>query len=110
MLLWSLDETARQLGGVSIRTVRRMVERGEIISVRVGRLVKIQVESVLAYVASKAVPAHNSSCVGSLAWKGNDPCHTDAKAHLIGGQSLPTQAARELDVLLAQLTKRKLKR
>ena len=29
-LLWNLDEAARQLGDVSTRTVRRMLERGEL--------------------------------------------------------------------------------
>jgi len=41
MLFWSLDETAKQLGGVSIRSVRRMVERREIRSVHIGRLVRV---------------------------------------------------------------------
>lgn len=30
VLLWDLTETARQLGGVSVRTVRRLIERGEL--------------------------------------------------------------------------------
>ena len=36
-LLWDLTETARQLGGVSTRTVRRLLQRGEIQAHRVGR-------------------------------------------------------------------------
>ena len=36
MLLWNLDETARQLGGVSTRTVRRLLQRGELPTVRIG--------------------------------------------------------------------------
>ena len=104
MLLWSLDETARQLGGVSNRTVRRMVERGGIASVHVGRLVWIVPDSVREFVACNAGQVHNSPRVGSLAWKGIDPCYTNAKAHLTGGQSTPTQPERELDALLEQLT------
>lgn len=107
MLLWSLEETARQLGGVSIRSVRRMVERGEILSVHVGRLVRVVPDSVLAFVASHAQQAHNFACVGSVAWKGNNPCYTDAKVHRTGGQTTPTQTAKELDALLGQLTKGK---
>src|SRR5450756_1164796 len=109
MMLWSLNETAKQLGGVSVRSVRRMVERGELSLVRVGRLVRIVPESVYAYVAGNTQQAHNSDCVGSLAWKGNEPCYTNAKAHRTGMQTTSTQPAKELDALLAQLTKRKLK-
>lgn len=29
-LLWDLQETARQLGGISIRTLRRMLDAGEL--------------------------------------------------------------------------------
>lgn len=109
MLLWSLEETARQLGGVSIRTVRRMVERGEIFSVHVGRLVRVVPDSVHAFVASHTQQAHNFECVGSVAWKGNEPCYTNAIKHRTGMQTTQTAPAKELDVLLAQLTKRKLK-
>lgn len=109
MLLWTFKETATQLGGVSERSVRRMVERGELSLVRVGRLVRIVPESVHAFVAGQAGQAHNSACVGSLAWKGIDPCYINAKAHRTGMQTTPTQPAKELDALLAQLTKRKQK-
>src|SRR5271169_5662153 len=107
MLLWTLSETALQLGGVSIRHVRRMLERREISYVRVGRLVKVVPESVHEYVASRMVPAHNHARVGPLALKGDDQCYTNAKTHRTGGQATPTQPAKELDVLLIQLTKRK---
>lgn len=110
MLLWSLEETARQLGGVSIRTVRRMAERGEILSAHVGRLLKIRSESVHAFVDGQTKQAHNSGCVGSLVWKGNDPCYTNAKARRTGGQGSPTQQAVQLDALLEQLTSGKQKR
>lgn len=110
MLLWTLNETAQQLGGVSIRTVRRMVDRGEISPVRVGRLLRILPESVHAFVAAQTEQAHNLPRVGSVAWKGIEPCYTNAKAHRSGGLATPTQQARELDDLLAQLTSRKQKR
>ena len=110
MLLWSLNETAKQLGGVSIRSVRRMVERGELSLVRVGRLVRVVPESVQAYVASRTQQAHNPECVGSVAWKGNDPCYENAKVRRTGVQTTPMQAAKELDALLARPTGRKQKR
>lgn len=110
MLLWSLNETAKQLGGVSVRTVRRMVEQRELSSCPVRGRVLVVPESVHAFVASKTQQAHNPECVGSVAWKGNDPCYENAKAHRTGGQITPMQAAKELDALLEQKTKRKQKR
>ena len=41
-LLWDLNETARQLGSVSTRTVQRLIKRGELRSVQVLRRVKVQ--------------------------------------------------------------------
>ena len=35
-ILWSLDETAHQLR-LSVRSVRRIIERGELAAVRIGR-------------------------------------------------------------------------
>ena len=75
-----------------------------------GRLVKIVAESVNAFVENRTVQAHNLARVGSLVWKGNDPCYTNAKVHLTGGQNTPTQPAKELDALLEQLTSGKPKR
>ena len=45
-LLWSLEEAARQLGGVSTRTVRRLLEAGEIEPRRVGRRLLVCAASV----------------------------------------------------------------
>jgi hypothetical protein len=110
MLLWSLEETAKQLGGVSVRTIRRMLEQRKIMPVYVLGRVLVAVDSVNAFVASQAQQVHNPECVGSVAWKGNDPCYENAKAHRTGGQTTPMQAAKELDALLEQVTRRKLKR
>lgn len=82
MLLWTYEETARQLGGVSPRTVRRMVESGKISRVRVRGLVRILADSVLAYVACNTSQVHNIPRVGSLAWKGDDPCYTNQTRRL----------------------------
>ncbi len=102
MLLWSLEEAARQLGGVSKRTVQRLIERGDVAICRVGRLVRIPSDSVRDYVARVTRGAHNLTGAESGAWKGNNLCHTDVKTPRFGGSVLPTQAARELDALLAQ--------
>jgi len=42
-LLWDLSETARQLGGVSTRTVQRLIGAGEINARRVGRRLMVRV-------------------------------------------------------------------
>ncbi len=48
-LLWDLAETARQLGGVSTRTVRRLVQQQKIAGARVRSCVMVRPESVRAY-------------------------------------------------------------
>jgi excisionase family DNA binding protein len=107
MLLWSLDEVARQLGGVSVRTVRRLIDRGELQACRVGRLVRIPSDSVREYVSRMTEKAHNQPRTESGTWKGVQPCHTDAKIHRIGGSNSPAQAASRLTDLLKHLTSTK---
>lgn len=104
MLLWSLEEVAHQLGQISIRSVRRMIERGELPFVKIGRRVLIPSEAAREHVAQNLQVAHNSHCAGSAAWKGNNPCHTDAKIRRIGGSNSSTQAAKQLTALLKQAT------
>src|SRR6266513_4892035 len=105
-LAYGLREAAEKLGGVSVRSVRRLVARGALPTVRVFRRVLIPAEALRAFVAS-ADPTHNSARAESVAWKESKPWHTDARTHRTGGSSTPTQAARELTGLLAQLTARK---
>jgi len=101
-LAYGLREAAEKLGGVSVRSVQRLVGRGALPTVRV----LIPAEALRAFVAS-ADPTHNSARAESVAWKESKPWHTDARTHRTGGSSTPTQAARELTGLLAQLTARK---
>ncbi|MFZ4790849.1 MAG: hypothetical protein ACOYMW_08160 [Candidatus Competibacteraceae bacterium] len=44
-LLWNLDEAARQLGGVSIRTIERMIADGEfsVIYIRKRRMIAAEI-------------------------------------------------------------------
>ena len=58
MLLWNLEEAARQLGGVSPRTVRRLLERGELPTVRIGTRLLIPAESVRDWIDRQ--PAYSS--------------------------------------------------
>lgn len=107
MLLWSLEEVAAQLGGISIRTVRRLIALGELPVCRVGRLVRIPSDAVREYVSCMTEEAHNRPRTESVTWKGNPPCHTDAKTRRSGGSNTPTQAASQLIELLGHLTLKK---
>lgn len=128
-LLWSLEETAYQLGGISKSTVRRLIHQGELSSCRVGlRLLRIPADSVLAYIDRVVTPvlhakrvsavmsqdvavvtqqAENLDCAESVACKELKPCHIDEKIHPTGGLNTPTQAANQLTNLLEQLTGKK---
>ncbi len=50
-LLWSIKETARQLGGVSTRTVERIIEDGGLIPIFVRGRRMIEVEVVRRWIA-----------------------------------------------------------
>lgn len=65
-LLWSLEETAHQLGDVSKSTVRRLIHQGELSSCRVGlRLLRIPADSVRAYVERVAIPISHAKHVST---------------------------------------------
>ena len=106
MILWSVQQVARQLD-LSARTVFRMIGRGELPRVKLGRLVRVPADAVLEYVAQLVTQEQNASCVVPVAWKEVIPCHTDERTHQFGGSVSTTQAAIELDVLLARKTERK---
>lgn len=106
MILWSVQEVARQLG-VSARTVFRLIARGNLPGLKLGRLVRVPADAVLEYVAQLVAQAQNASCVVPVAWKGVIPCHTDERTRQFGGSVSTTQAAIELDALLARKIERK---
>jgi excisionase family DNA binding protein len=127
-LLWSLEETARQLGGVSTRTVRRLLERGDLPAVRIGRRVTVPAEAVRHFITQSipaghmeppAAAAHNLQCAGPDVRKGVGTCRkesaittvfTGAAIRRSGGPATPTQAARELAAVLEQPTEGKRRR
>lgn len=109
MLLWSLDEVAAQLGGVSTRTVHRLIELGELPVCKVGRLVRVPSEAVRDYVGRMTHQAHNRPGTESVTWKGNKSCHIDARTRRTGGSNTPMQAEKQLTDLLGQLTLNKRK-
>ena len=107
-LLWSLDETARQLGGISIRTVRRMLKRGDLKPVRIGRSLRVCANSVHSFVDRSRTKSDNPCGVAVL---GENTCHekrsetktesTSGRTHRTGGQRSRTAAADQLGALLA---------
>jgi len=111
-LLWDLSETARQLGGVSTRTVQRLIGAGEINARRVGRRLMVRVDSVRAYLDQEMLDKHNSGCAGKAVLKreGGSTCRESAsetrmasspgRTRRSGGRALRTDAADQLAVLL----------
>lgn len=104
MLLWSIEETARQLGNVSKRTVQRLLKSGALPRVKVLGITRIPSGAVIDWVARQLERVQNPGCAAPVAWKESIPCHTDAMTHPSGGPVSQTQKAAELDALLEQLT------
>lgn len=103
-LAYSLREAAEKLGGVSLRTVQRLVACGGLPAVRVGRRVLIAADALRRYVAAPDEVAHNQKCAEPVAWKGSSPCYSNAQGLRSGMSASGTQAARELSGLLVRLT------
>lgn len=103
-MLWSIEETAHQLGNVSRRTVQRLLRAGELPKVKVRGATRIPPGAVIDWVARQLQLVQNPACAAPVAWKENEPCHTDAMTHRSGGPVSQTQKAAELDALLEQLT------
>ncbi len=110
-LLLTLQETAKALS-VAPRTVRRLIERGELPKVKVGRCVRVPADAVQAWVDKEVRHAHNKACAGSgVRGKEINACQS-ANTNEIWTESMtvpippvighltPTQAVRELDALL----------
>ncbi len=111
-LLWSLSETARQLGGLSVRTVRRMLARGELPTVKVGRTVKIPASAVREWVgrnmasadawqgAGKAVRGQEKYISLSARRDGTKKGASNVPTRRTGGPRSWTNAADQLAVVL----------
>ena len=106
-LLWNLEETAKQLGSVSTKTVRRMLNRGQLPIVRIGRSIRVPSQAVRDFVEKQSEPSQNNACVGpAMRNKGASICHINAKTVPSGGLVTSTQAAKELEDLLERRTER----
>jgi excisionase family DNA binding protein len=103
-LAYSLPEAASMLGGVSVRSLQRLVARGVLPTVRIGRRVLVPAERLFEFVAGSTKVAHTPACAEPVAWKGSKPCYSNAQDRRAGTSGSGTQAAGELSVLLARLT------
>jgi len=108
-LAYSYQEAAQKLGGISVRSIQRLVALGELPTIRVLRRVLIPAGALHAFVAGGSHLVDNHQRAESVAWKESEPCHTDERTRRIGGSNTPTQAASELTGLLVLLTKGKRK-
>ncbi len=109
-LLYSLEDTARQLGNVSTRTVRRLIDQRLLSTCKVGRRLMVVADSVRDYVDGNIRPAHNQQCAGlnvreistckESAKRGTGTVSTGGKIRHTGGPVSPMQAARELAAVL----------
>jgi excisionase family DNA binding protein len=90
MLLWNLEETARQLGGIHPKTVRTLIARGELPSVRIGRRILVSPEAVATWIAhnQQARPAQEVQA-----------CHS-TNAAASGGSASQRQMAEKYANLL----------
>ncbi|MGY6215903.1 helix-turn-helix domain-containing protein [Methylolobus aquaticus] len=102
----SLDDAARLLGGISVRTVRRLIEAGELPVVRIGRRLTVPVEGLRAWVASHTQTAHNAPRAGHVRQE-TYTCLTNEKTAPSGGCRTPTPAADALGALLGLPTAKK---
>ena len=108
-LLWNLEETARQLGNVSVRTVRRLIASGELPAIKVRGSTKVSASAARARVDAKFDKADNPGR-GLDVRTGGTTCHLNGLTARSGGYRSPVQMEDELDVLLGQQIGRKRKR
>ncbi|MGH8651614.1 MAG: helix-turn-helix domain-containing protein [Gammaproteobacteria bacterium] len=102
MLLLTIVEAAQELR-VSTRTVRRLIQTGDLTGIWIRRSFRIRSQELRAYVDSLDHRPHNSGGAGpGVLNKEPKACHTDAKTVPFGGCRTPTQTDKELDTLLEQ--------
>lgn len=100
-VLWTISEAAERLS-VSKRTIQRLVDQRILPTTRILGCVRLPVQGTLevlqAMTSIAAVETNNT--VTTIT--GDSVCRTDAKIRQFGGPAILTQAAAELDALLAR--------
>lgn len=106
-LLLTLDHAADALS-ISARTVRRLIDRGELTPIRIGRAVRLSTEDLRAYIDRQITQGHNPL---GVAVPGDTTCHknrgadrkpgsTRGHARRTGGPSTQTDAGARLAEVL----------
>ena len=114
-LLWTINETAEHLA-VHVKTVSRLIDKGELPSLRIGRCIRVPKQAVLDWV--EAQTRYNSRCAGLAVRhpKGERKCLNSAKRKKVstgvkevstGGPLTQMQVVEEFNALLGQPTRRK---
>lgn len=103
-LAYSIREAAERLGGISVRSVQRLVARGLLRTVPGLRRVLIPADALQQFVARGAGVEDNPPRAEPVAWKGIKPCYSNAQGRRSGMSDSGTRAAEELSGLLEQLT------
>jgi len=102
-LLWTLAEAGKQMG-VSARTVRRILEDGEIPIVRIRHSIRLRSTDVEAYIASRAgqaVPTTGDyTCRSANNENATKMGSSTGQTHRTGGPHGPTPMAKPLADLL----------
>ena len=112
-LLWTINETAEYLA-VHTKTVSRLIDQGELPSLRIGRCIRVPKQAVLDWI--EAQTRYNSRCAGLAVRhpKGERKCLNNAKRRKVstgvkevstGGHLTQRQAVGEFNALLEQPTR-----
>ena len=75
-LAYTLREVAEKLGGISVRSVQRLVARGLLRTVPGLRRVLIPADALRQFVARGAAVEDNPPRAEPVAWKGTKPCYS----------------------------------
>ena len=99
---WKVQKIATELS-VSVKTVKRLIDDGELPVVRIRGCIRVPKQAVLDWL--KGETRYNSRCAGS-AVQGASTCHISASKKEVkavsGGYRSPTHTANELGSLLEQ--------
>ncbi|MBK7542305.1 MAG: helix-turn-helix domain-containing protein [Candidatus Competibacteraceae bacterium] len=101
-LLWSITETARQLGEVSARTVQRMIADGDLVEVSVRGRTMVDVASVRRYIENRRARARME---GKPCQEKIETDFTSSRSHRTGTRVIPMHGADAAAEVLERITK-----